>query len=78
MWFTSCMNSLCACYSCGEMTHNAKSCMERPQKVQAKWTNKHIAPNEKIETVELDYDGKHDRWNGYDPANYGHVIERYE
>ncbi|PNY17357.1 pre-mRNA-splicing factor slu7-like protein [Trifolium pratense] len=38
------------------MTHNAKLCMERPRKIGAKWTNNHIAPDEKIETFELDYD----------------------
>jgi pre-mRNA-processing factor SLU7 len=60
------------------MTHAAKSCVERPRKVGAKWTNIHIAPDEKIETIELDYDGKRDRWNGYDPSSYSHVVERYE
>ncbi|KAJ1398928.1 Pre-mRNA splicing Prp18-interacting factor [Sesbania bispinosa] len=53
-----------ACENCGAMTHNVKSCMERPRKIGAKWTNMHIAPDEKIETFELDYDGKRDRWNG--------------
>ncbi|KAB2061956.1 hypothetical protein ES319_A10G121300v1 [Gossypium barbadense] len=52
-----------ACENCGAMTHDAKSCMERPRKKGAKWTNMHIAPDEKIETFELDYDGKRDRWN---------------
>jgi len=60
------------------MTHDVKSCMERPRKVGAKWTNTHIAPDEKIETFELDYDGKRDRWNGYDASTYARVIERYE
>ncbi|MCI17861.1 pre-mRNA-splicing factor SLU7-like, partial [Trifolium medium] len=64
------------------MTHNTKLCMEKPRKVGAKWTNKHIAPDEKIETFELgdelDYDGKRDQWNGYDTETYAHVIERYE
>lgn len=60
------------------MTHKAKECMERPRKLGAKWTNKHIAPDEKIETFELDYDGKRDRWNGYDAATYARVIESYE
>ncbi|GMP94491.1 hypothetical protein CsSME_00043938 [Camellia sinensis var. sinensis] len=32
----------------------------------------------KKETFELDYDGKRDRWNGYDAASYAYVIERYE
>ncbi|KAM4127356.1 hypothetical protein ACJW30_02G084300 [Castanea mollissima] len=65
-------------YSCGAMTHNVKLCMERPRKKGAKWTSMHIAPDEKIETFELDYDGKRDRWNGYDAASYARVIERYE
>ena len=38
----------------------------------------HIAPNEKIKTFELDYDGKRNRWNGYDASTYARVIERYE
>ncbi|KAF8388230.1 hypothetical protein HHK36_026896 [Tetracentron sinense] len=67
-----------ACENCGAMTHDTKSCMERPRKLGAKWSNKHIAPDEKIETFELDYDGKRDRWNGYDSATYARVIERYE
>ncbi|KAI3425659.1 Pre-mRNA-splicing factor SLU7 [Psidium guajava] len=67
-----------ACQNCGAMTHDLKSCMERPRKVGAKWTSKHIAPDEKIETFELDYDGKRDRWNGYDASSYALVIERYE
>ncbi|KAK1260838.1 Pre-mRNA-splicing factor SLU7 [Acorus gramineus] len=45
-----------ACQNCGAMTHDAKSCMERPRKLGAKYTNMHIAPDEKVETFELDYD----------------------
>lgn len=60
------------------MTHDAKSCMERPRKLGAKWTNKNIAPDEKIESFELDYDGKRDRWNGYDTSSYALIVERYE
>ncbi|KAK3441157.1 pre-mRNA-splicing factor SLU7-A [Eucalyptus grandis] len=67
-----------ACQNCGAMTHDSKACMERPRKVGAKYTNTHIAPDEKIETFELDYDGKRDRWNGYDASSYALVIERYE
>ena len=44
----------------------------------AKWTDKNIAPEEKIETFELNYDGKWDRWNGYDATTYAYVMERYE
>ncbi|GER49087.1 pre-mRNA-splicing factor SLU7 [Striga asiatica] len=63
---------------CGAMTHDKKSCVERPRKMGAKWTGKSIAPDEKIENFELDYDGKRDRWNGYDAASYKHVIQMYE
>ncbi|PWA47633.1 pre-mRNA-splicing factor SLU7 [Artemisia annua] len=59
-----------ACVNCGAMTHTRETCMERPRKLGAKWTSKNIAPDEKIETFELDYDGKRDRWNGYDAASF--------
>ncbi|CAL0318500.1 unnamed protein product [Lupinus luteus] len=59
-----------ACENCGAMTHDGNSCMDRPRKVGAKWTNKHVALDEKIETSELDYDDKWDRWNGYDASTY--------
>ncbi|MCO5592630.1 hypothetical protein L7F22_046633 [Adiantum nelumboides] len=67
-----------ACVNCGAMAHDSKSCSERPRKLGAKWTNKHIAPDEKIESFELAYDGKRDRWNGYDPTSYIHVCNSYE
>ncbi|KAF9624618.1 hypothetical protein IFM89_012040 [Coptis chinensis] len=64
-----------ACENCGAITHDAKVCMDRPRKKGAKWTNMYIAPDEKIETFELDYVSKRDRWNGYDTATFAHVIE---
>jgi pre-mRNA-processing factor SLU7 len=60
------------------MTHDAKTCMDRPRNLGAKYTNKFIAPDEKIETFELDFDGKRDRWNGYDASTYSRVIDSYE
>ncbi|KAF9588689.1 hypothetical protein IFM89_014565 [Coptis chinensis] len=67
-----------ACENCGAITHDGKACMDRPRKKGAKWTNMYIAPDEKIETFELDYVGKRDRWNGYDTATFAHVIEIYK
>jgi pre-mRNA-processing factor SLU7 len=67
-----------ACENCGAMTHVAKTCTERSRKVGAKYTNKNIAADEKIETFVLDYDGKRDRWNGYDPSTYTQVTNIYE
>eukprot|EP00850_Spirogloea_muscicola_P017918 SM000159S01749 [mRNA] locus=s159:3356:7542:+ [translate_table: standard] len=67
-----------ACENCGAMTHDVKGCMERPRKLGAKHTNKHIAPDEKVEQFELNFEGKRDRWNGYDAAAYSRVIDSYE
>ncbi|PON31216.1 Pre-mRNA splicing Prp18-interacting factor [Parasponia andersonii] len=67
-----------ACENCGAMTHDVKSCMERPRKIGAKWTNMHIAPDEKIQTFELDYNGKRDRWNGYDASIYAHYLKEQQ
>ena len=60
------------------MTHKAKDCVERPRAKGAKLTGSDIAPDEKVQTVDLDYEGKHDRYNGYDPSQYARVVERYE
>lgn len=47
-------------------------------KIGAKWTNKHIAPDDrKIEMVEpADYDAKRDCWNGYDASAYACNTQR--
>ena len=40
--------------------------MERPRTKGARWTNKHIAADEKVEEIHLaSFDAKRDRWNGY-------------
>ncbi|KAM1216404.1 hypothetical protein ACFX2I_012647 [Malus domestica] len=62
----------------GAIMHTTKLCMERPRKKEARWANMHIAPDEKIESYELDYDGKRDRWNGFDAATYARITERYK
>lgn len=68
-----------ACENCGAMTHKKKECMERPRKIGAKFTNAKIAPDEYVQpNLNPDYDGKRDRWAGYDPAQHQEVIEEYE
>ena len=62
--------------SCGAMTHKTKDCVERPRKTGAKWTKTEIAPDEKIQELQLEtFDAKKDRWNGYDTAEYARVID---
>ncbi|XP_077266881.1 pre-mRNA-splicing factor Slu7 [Temnothorax americanus] len=67
-----------ACENCGAMTHKRKDCMERPRKVGAKYTNSKIAPDEFSQPdLSMDYDGKRDRWAGYDPSEHGAIVEEY-
>uniref|UniRef100_A0A182MNY6 Pre-mRNA-splicing factor SLU7 n=1 Tax=Anopheles culicifacies TaxID=139723 RepID=A0A182MNY6_9DIPT len=67
-----------ACENCGAMTHKRVDCMERPRKVGAKFSAKAIAHDEFIQpTIVSDYDGKRDRWAGYDPANHREIVEEY-
>ena len=66
-----------ACENCGAMTHKKKDCLERPRKKGAKWTGEDIAPDEYVQpSLDLGFEGKRDRWNGYDPAR--HRFEVFE
>lgn len=59
-----------ACENCGAMSHKTKDCVERPRKLSAKATGKDIQPDEVVQSFELTFDGKRDRYNGYDPETY--------
>lgn len=68
-----------ACENCGAMTHKKRDCMERPRKIGAKFTNSNIAHDEFVQPdLNPDYDGKRDRWSGYDPANHREIVEEYQ
>ncbi|KAF8430168.1 Pre-mRNA splicing Prp18-interacting factor-domain-containing protein [Tirmania nivea] len=66
-----------ACENCGAMTHKTKECLSRPRKLGAKWTGRDIQADEIVQQVELGWDGKRDRWNGYDPREHDQVVEEY-
>ncbi|KAJ8015047.1 hypothetical protein DPEC_G00022080 [Dallia pectoralis] len=67
-----------ACENCGAMTHKKKDCLERPRKVGAQFTGSGMAPDEHSQiSLDLDYDGKRDRWNGYDPEDHMRIVEEY-
>ncbi|KAG8903362.1 mRNA splicing protein, partial [Tulasnella sp. 417] len=59
-----------ACENCGAMTHKKQDCLERPRKKGAKYTNKDIAADEVVQDLQMGYDAKRDRWNGYDPTEH--------
>ncbi|PNS15922.1 hypothetical protein CAC42_4323 [Sphaceloma murrayae] len=66
-----------ACENCGAMTHKAKDCLQRKRKHGAKWTGKDIQADEAMQDVNLGWDAKRDRWNGYNPSQYQQVVEEY-
>ncbi|XP_031617853.1 pre-mRNA-splicing factor Slu7 [Contarinia nasturtii] len=68
-----------ACDNCGAMTHKKKDCFERPRKIGAKYTGNVVAHDEFVQpNIVTDYDGKRDRWSGYDPAAHREIIEEYQ
>ncbi|XP_043196909.1 pre-mRNA-splicing factor SLU7-like [Amphibalanus amphitrite] len=67
-----------ACENCGAMTHKRKDCLERPRKTGAKYTGTSIAADEHAQpNLALDFDGKRDRWNGYDPSDHSQILEEH-
>lgn len=61
------------------MTHQAKDCLERPRKKGAWKTGKDIAPDEVLPSqLNLSWDGKRDRWNGFKPEEYKRTLELYD
>jgi pre-mRNA-processing factor SLU7 len=66
-----------ACENCGAMTHKTKECLSRPRAKGAKWTGKDIQADEVIQEVDLGWDAKRDRWNGYDPRQWQTVFDEY-
>jgi len=68
-----------ACENCGAMTHKKRDCLERPRKIGAKYSGANFAPDESLQpNLAHDFDGKRDRWNGYNPDEHREVIEEFK
>jgi pre-mRNA-processing factor SLU7 len=67
-----------ACENCGAMSHKVKDCLERPRKVSAKQNSRNIAQDEVIQELDLGWDAKRDRWNGYDASEQLSQIREFE
>ena len=69
-----------ACENCGAITHKTKECFERPRKRGAKYTKNNFRNDEYIKPLPYknDYEGKRDRWNGYEPAKELDKFKEYE
>jgi len=67
-----------ACENCGAMSHKVKDCLERPRKVSAKQNARNIAQDEVVQDLDLGWDAKRDRWNGYDASLQLEQIKEFE
>ena len=69
-----------ACENCGAITHKTKECFERPRKRGARWTKNNFGNDEFIKPLmyKNDYEGKRDRWNGYDNSKELEKFKEYE
>ncbi|MCJ1332980.1 mRNA splicing protein [Thelotrema lepadinum] len=67
-----------ACENCGAMTHKTKECLSRPRKKGARFTGKDIQADEVVQDVNLGWDAKRDRWNGWNSSDYSQVIQDFE
>ncbi|OAJ39466.1 hypothetical protein, variant 1 [Batrachochytrium dendrobatidis JEL423] len=67
-----------ACENCGAMTHKTKECMDRPRKKGAKWSGQGFQADEVIQQVQLGFEGKRDRWNGYNAMDHIKQVEEWE
>ncbi len=66
-----------ACENCGAMTHTTKACLSRPRVKGARWTGKNIQADEVVQDVQVGWDAKRDRWNGFEAKDYRAVVEQY-
>ena len=68
-----------ACENCGAVTHKKKDCLERPRKVGAKFSGANFAPDEFVQPkIGHDFEGKRDRWNGYNNEEFREVVEEHK
>ncbi|KAJ3015436.1 UNVERIFIED_CONTAM: mRNA splicing protein [Siphonaria sp. JEL0065] len=69
-----------ACENCGAMTHKTRDCLDRPRPTSktAKAKGKTISADEVVTNINLGFDAKRDRWNGYDPNEHTKIIKDWE
>jgi hypothetical protein len=60
--FPSLLPLCCPSCSCGSASHKTADCLERPRAKGARWTNKNIAADDKVQEINLPtWDSKRDR-----------------
>lgn len=61
-----------------QVLRERSAAFQRPRRVGAKFTGTNIAPDEHVQPqLMFDYDGKRDRWNGYNPEEHMKIVEEY-
>ncbi|KAI0982816.1 hypothetical protein GJ496_009030 [Pomphorhynchus laevis] len=64
-----------SCENCGSTSHKRKECLERPRKIGAKYGGGPIRPADcKQPNLNLNWEGKRDRWNGVDVSVHQNVV----
>eukprot|EP00301_Raphidiophrys_heterophryoidea_P019200 c4170_g1_i1.p1 GENE.c4170_g1_i1~~c4170_g1_i1.p1 ORF type:complete len:548 (+),score=168.88 c4170_g1_i1:35-1645(+) len=66
-----------SCQNCGATTHTSKECLERPRKTGAQFDESKLGRQDVVTALDLDYDAKRDRWNGFDPSTHHATMQRY-
>jgi pre-mRNA-processing factor SLU7 len=65
------------CTNCGAMDHTKKDCIEKPQRKRVNiFGGDNVGKGKRNEN--LDYDGKRDRWYGYDTNEYDDYVKKWE
>ena len=67
-----------ACENCGALGHTKKFCLERPRKIGAKYSRNFASDDCEQPNLHLSYDGKRDRWNGYNPSEHKKIVEDFQ
>ncbi|KAH3706704.1 hypothetical protein DPMN_066092 [Dreissena polymorpha] len=61
------------------MKQNATKSKDSTPNIGAKFTGDNFAPDEHLQPeLSFDYEGKRDRWNGYDPEQHKKIYEEFE
>ncbi|KAF2861446.1 hypothetical protein K470DRAFT_256833 [Piedraia hortae CBS 480.64] len=63
-----------ACENCGAMGHKEKDCLQRKRKRGARWTGRDIAEDREAQNVNLGWNAKRDRWNGFEASDYQDIV----
>lgn len=66
------------CVNCGSMDHDKRECLEKPKRKREVHATHNEGQDKGKRNENLDYDGKRDRWYGYDVNDYDAYVKKFE